>query len=343
MIFQRFLQTNPPDPPVVETEPIIAYRSWRLVETPEGVPILYSAVQDYCWPPYEAAHGDPEGSAGLFAFKKLEDALSFADGTSVLGEVSLWGTVVEHAGGYRAEFAYPKRLFLPPSWDPAAIVRIEETYGVPVEFKEIKREAEAFHSSHFSPGIVEVVSDIVYDHEPIKGRVKNLFCIPIGQNTVFGDGSVLTKTWEMTNMLISAQLQAPERFLLRGIRLIFFKNGIPLPISDPIYWSSSFEFRLVSKSYLRCPCGLLADPGIVMQNTNWSKIPPDQRANLLSRSEFKLSAPGAEIQGYAPIGKTEGVLIDQQMTFSVRLGFSKPWSRRSVLCVLTGLHTRMVM
>jgi hypothetical protein len=36
------------------------------------------------------------------------------DRFGVLGEVNLWGTVIEHELGYRACFAYPKTLFVPP-------------------------------------------------------------------------------------------------------------------------------------------------------------------------------------------------------------------------------------
>jgi hypothetical protein len=36
------------------------------------------------------------------------------DRFGVLGEVKLWGTVVEHELGWRAQFAYPKSLVLPP-------------------------------------------------------------------------------------------------------------------------------------------------------------------------------------------------------------------------------------
>ena len=31
----------------------------------------------------------------------------------VLGEVALWGTIIEHRDGYRAEFGYPLRLSVP--------------------------------------------------------------------------------------------------------------------------------------------------------------------------------------------------------------------------------------
>jgi hypothetical protein len=43
----------------------------------------------------------------------------------VRGEVWLWGTVVEHEQGWRAEFAYPKALCLPPDAFPVALGEIE--------------------------------------------------------------------------------------------------------------------------------------------------------------------------------------------------------------------------
>jgi hypothetical protein len=36
--------------------------------------------------------------------------------TAVVGRVAMWGRVIEHAKGYRAEFAYPSRLRLVCSW-----------------------------------------------------------------------------------------------------------------------------------------------------------------------------------------------------------------------------------
>src|SRR5690349_5043384 len=41
------------------------------------------------------------------------------------GEVYLWGTVVEHKLGWRAQFAYPKSLFLPPDAIPFALTEID--------------------------------------------------------------------------------------------------------------------------------------------------------------------------------------------------------------------------
>ena len=44
-------------------------------------------------------------------------------------EVNLWGTVVEHELGWRAQFAYPKTLFLPPHLIPSDTKEMEARLG----------------------------------------------------------------------------------------------------------------------------------------------------------------------------------------------------------------------
>jgi hypothetical protein len=44
---------------------------------------------------------------------------------SIYGEVSLWGSVVEHEAGFRAEFAYPQALYLPLDTLPVTMREIE--------------------------------------------------------------------------------------------------------------------------------------------------------------------------------------------------------------------------
>ena len=50
-------------------------------------------------------------SCGVYAAKTLDQLrqLGYAN-RGVYGEVHLWGTVVEHSSGWRAQYAYPKRL-----------------------------------------------------------------------------------------------------------------------------------------------------------------------------------------------------------------------------------------
>jgi EAL domain-containing protein (putative c-di-GMP-specific phosphodiesterase class I) len=114
-----------PDPPVA-IEPIEGWRAWRLVEE-DGEPRLASVTRPDVWTPGEALHascgrtgehrpGPAEGcTCGVYAARTPE-ALAFSgvlgDQISVVGAISMWGTVIEHARGARSEFAYPARLRL---------------------------------------------------------------------------------------------------------------------------------------------------------------------------------------------------------------------------------------
>jgi len=56
----------------------------------------------------------PECSCGVYAAKSIEHLRQFGyEGRGIHGEVYLWGNVVEHRLGWRAQFAYPKNLVLP--------------------------------------------------------------------------------------------------------------------------------------------------------------------------------------------------------------------------------------
>ena len=50
----------------------------------------------------------------------------------IYGEINLWGKVIEHEDGYRAQFGYPKRLWCTPAIEPLA-GWIGYVYGVPCE------------------------------------------------------------------------------------------------------------------------------------------------------------------------------------------------------------------
>ena len=68
------------------------------------------------------AHEPPhlDCTCGVYAAKNLEHLRQLGyEGSGIRGEVHLWGTVVEHELGWRAQFAYPKTLFLPPNLIPS--------------------------------------------------------------------------------------------------------------------------------------------------------------------------------------------------------------------------------
>jgi hypothetical protein len=61
----------------------------------------------------------------VYAAKSLEHLRKNRyDRCGIYGEVSLWGTVVEHELGWRAQFAYPKSLFLLPDALPFELAEI---------------------------------------------------------------------------------------------------------------------------------------------------------------------------------------------------------------------------
>ena len=62
----------------------------------------------------------------MYGSKRLDSlrSMRFWD-CGVRGEVLLWGTVVEHERGWRAQCAYPKSLHLPPDTLPVALAEME--------------------------------------------------------------------------------------------------------------------------------------------------------------------------------------------------------------------------
>lgn len=97
---------------------------------------------------------DPFPSAGLWSDYKAD----------VAGEVYLWGEVKECPYGYLAEFAYPKKLWMPENTDPVVVMQLEENYGVPIElnpdFGEYKQTAwDSIYSAIFNyPTASRIVS-----------------------------------------------------------------------------------------------------------------------------------------------------------------------------------------
>ena len=108
----------------VSTEPIVAWRAWALTGTPRRHDLLLRPVagRSRPWRPLEPAeaackharlHGAPnvDCSCGLHGTHDA-DILRRTRMPAVLGRVALWGRVIEHELGYRAQFGYPQRLSL---------------------------------------------------------------------------------------------------------------------------------------------------------------------------------------------------------------------------------------
>jgi hypothetical protein len=149
-------------------EPVVGWRSWLVVHDGEDFR-LRSVLYDALWLPRKALsarclhrrlkvpwrkpmeHTPPvtDCACGVYAAREPEEALSYIDGGwvdarnvhRVIGQVSLWGQVVECERGWRASRAYPKTIYVPPTRAPlwlsvehADVIALSLTdYGVPVE------------------------------------------------------------------------------------------------------------------------------------------------------------------------------------------------------------------
>jgi hypothetical protein len=144
------LALQKPPPPLkreIVTGEIIGWRAWRVKPswfssaTQRDSVRLLSCTLDVEWKPgvpFQAERKptdyDASGfSPGVHAWKSFKQALSYSDPTAacgesrIIGEVELWGEVVEHEDGYRAEFAQIKSIYN----NGALADRLRRVYGVP--------------------------------------------------------------------------------------------------------------------------------------------------------------------------------------------------------------------
>lgn len=131
---------------MIVREPIVGWRQWNFMYPH----FLANLGNDTIYVPrekIEARCGQEDHSeqqaphlpctCGIYAYKEkprlLRDIRNSISGLRlVYGEINLWGKVIEHEDGYRAQFGYPKRLWCTPAIEPLA-GWIGYVYGVPCE------------------------------------------------------------------------------------------------------------------------------------------------------------------------------------------------------------------
>jgi len=147
-------------------EPVIGWRYWR-VDKKERLLHSLSGAKGFLWQPHTRFEArcpviKPTGIDGRYRFLsgyrgELHDSpgemcrcgiYAARDLThlrrqiltglalNVVGEVSLWGKLIPGSKGYRAQFAYPRRLFViqrTADWDQSEAAEALSIYGVPVE------------------------------------------------------------------------------------------------------------------------------------------------------------------------------------------------------------------
>lgn len=139
------LRSSPP----TASDPVVGWRYWHLRLDPLR---LGSVTQKgFTWPARRAIHARCVSSAhaspapgcacGIYAGRERaalrEHGLCLPAGGLVIGEVALWGTVLEEEDGYRGEHGYPRALSIVAETldgeDLDGVVhRLSAAYGVPV-------------------------------------------------------------------------------------------------------------------------------------------------------------------------------------------------------------------
>lgn len=157
--------------------PLIGWRAWRVkpVAKPVLAPLLHIASP---WPGRKAikavCHGNRRHpnitvreltyppffhcSCGVYALKTVghllrHDFRILSNTLMVYGPVALWGKVIRHSAGYRAQYAYPLALFVDPPElalqrpDRTAVAkrmsaRLAKRYGIPVVLMKLDMKAD---------------------------------------------------------------------------------------------------------------------------------------------------------------------------------------------------------
>jgi hypothetical protein len=131
------------------TETMVGWRVWRVAETGAAGGPLMSTFMTSVWPAGAAMKAccgsDTTGLRhGIHAFVNRALAEEYFHAQTrgrttphVYGEVALWGRVIVHEHGYRAQFAYPRNVLVPRRYagHHSDIVKdLRRAYGVEVDW-----------------------------------------------------------------------------------------------------------------------------------------------------------------------------------------------------------------
>lgn len=144
-------------------EPIVSWRAWKCSFDGDTVVLRSITYQRVVWPnreelkaecqreilarlPGHVAPNQTHG-CGIYSVKTSEDALLWAlanrnGPVRVIGEVKIWGRILQYERGYISEYAYPANFYVPENYDHWEIapdaepeelaLALESTFKVPV-------------------------------------------------------------------------------------------------------------------------------------------------------------------------------------------------------------------
>lgn len=152
---------------------------------------------------------------------------------------------------------------------------------------------------------------------------QTLFTIPQGQPFTITGGSTVTKSLQMTSMVQAAQLQAPERMLVRGVAC-YLSNLTNQADAIQFTDQTILNFFISTKSFFVVPqVGKLpAGGGVWAQQFGATAattiIGPVGNGLPSEHQGFKLTDPGCSgAPGVDQFPEIDGILIAQQQAFKV--------------------------
>jgi hypothetical protein len=143
---------------------VTGWRAWRVDPKPDddGQVLLHSVSHSYFWVPFEKARAscsycedtDPRSphctpgeacGCGFYCARTLSHLRSLGYHTynpesnhpTIVGRVACWGKVIPGTQGWRAEYAYPDKLFVPFEFARKLARPVADTYGVPVQLMNL--------------------------------------------------------------------------------------------------------------------------------------------------------------------------------------------------------------
>jgi hypothetical protein len=199
--------------------------------------------------------------------------------------------------------------------------------------------------------LMELCREILMDTEPLGNERLTLFSIPLGANG--RDGR--RKTFRDTNMWCSAMLPSPDKFVATGIKCAFFEpDGELIPISHPLYWTTSIELYISARRYWESTIAEVIDPILLTSVEHWNKLDQDRKVSLMRRfgtalcgeliPADRILVPSFPQDKRLDINQpaVEGVMIESQQNFHVVIDHEGKWPLVRILCVLQGTNWRPV-
>ena len=243
-----------PDPSTPSTECLVGWRGWRLCHPHYlvGGNLVYEPRkrhEAHCG--YDHMAPALDCTCGIYSFTSLDELCRQGyQGQEILGEVYLWGRIIEHERGYRSQYAYPKKLYLGSTVHHSGGARSIEAaalasylgflYGVPMEECPIDS----------SPKSRARTSSTTYEVTDFGRLPANLYQLAPRVKTVVEVLDALSQS--QTGPVSREQLsQALQRWSQDESPVI--GHGVRDVIPDLNYWKvfTKFERFLLSKGYIR--------------------------------------------------------------------------------------------